>query len=569
MFENKPWISHYAPGVPADVDIPDRTVSDLLVDAAVRWPSRDAVDFFGATLTYADLADEVARGAAVLRSLGVQPGDRVSLVLPNCTTHVVAFHAVLRLGAIAVEHNPTYTVAELREQFALTGSTHAIVWRNRVSDVRDAAGSDLRTVIRVDVDHDLPRLARLALRLPVSSARRTRTALASGDPGDAPVWHELLADAVPETARPVARPDDTALLLFTGGTTGVPKCAEITHRNLVTNATQGAAWAQFTPGAETVFGMLPFFHAFGMIFCLVLPPLIGATTVAFPNFDPAAVMKAQRRRPATFVPGVAPMFPRLLDAAGTSTSLTTIRVAFSGAMPLDPEVSRRWETATGGLLIEGYGMSECSPIALGNPCTADRRPGTLGLPFPNTDIRLINPGDPTGPGPLPDESGTVEGELLVRGPQVFRGYWNDPTETAHVLRDGWLRTGDIVRVDAVGHATMEDRVKEMINVGGFKVFPSQVEAHLREMPGVADVAVVGIPRDSNAGGESVVAVIVPDGSDPPELEHVREFASRKLPPYAIPRRIFVVEALPVSMIGKIQRRVVRENIVATDSSHSA
>lgn len=421
MFENKPWISHYAPGVPADVDIPDRTVSDLLADAAVRWPSRDAVDFFGATLTYADLADEVARGAAVLRSLGVQPGDRVSLVLPNCTTHVVAFHAVLRLGAIAVEHNPTYTVAELREQFALTGSTHAIVWRNRVSDVRDAAGSDLRTVIRVDVDHDLPRLARLALRLPVSSARRTRTALASGDPGDAPVWHELLADAVPETARPVARPDDTALLLFTGGTTGVPKCAEITHRNLVTNATQGAAWAQFTPGAETVFGMLPFFHAFGMIFCLVLPPLIGATTVAFPNFDPAAVMKAQRRRPATFVPGVAPMFPRLLDAAGTSTSLTTIRVAFSGAMPLDPEVSRRWETATGGLLIEGYGMSECSPIALGNPCTADRRPGTLGLPFPNTDIRLIDPGDPTGPGPRPDESGTVEGELLVRGPQVFAG----------------------------------------------------------------------------------------------------------------------------------------------------
>ncbi|MGV9860655.1 AMP-binding protein [Gordonia sp. NPDC003425] len=568
MFENKPWISHYAPGVPADVDIPDRTVADLLADAAVRWPSRDAVDFLSATLTYADLADEVARGAAVLRSLGVQPGDRVSLVLPNCTTHVVAFHAVLRLGAIAVEHNPTYTVAELREQFALTGSTHAIVWRNRVSDVRDAAGSDLRTVIRVDVDHDLPRLARLALRLPVAAARRTRTALASGDPGDAPVWHELLADAVPETARPVARPDDTALLLFTGGTTGVPKCAEITHRNLVTNATQGAAWAQFTPGAETVFGMLPFFHAFGMIFCLVLPPLIGATTVAFPNFDPAAVMKAQRRRPATFVPGVAPMFPRLLDAAGTSTSLTTIRVAFSGAMPLDPEVSRRWETATGGLLIEGYGMSECSPIALGNPCTADRRPGTLGLPFPNTDIRLINPGDPTGPGPLPDESGTVEGELLVRGPQVFRGYWNDPTETAHVLRDGWLRTGDIVRVDAVGHATMEDRVKEMINVGGFKVFPSQVEAHLREMPGVADVAVVGIPRDSNAGGESVVAVIVPEGSDPPELEHVREFASRKLPPYAIPRRICVVEALPVSMIGKIQRRVVRENIVATDSSHS-
>lgn len=560
MFEDRPWLAHYSPGVPADVEVPNVTVPALLAEAARRWPDRVAVDFFGATTTYRELAAETAAAAEALAALGVGPGDRVALVLPNCRSHVVAFHAVASLGAIVVEHNPTYTAQELHDQFVLTGSTVALVWRNRVADVQVAAGgTDLRHVVSVDVADDLPAISRLALRLPVRAAREKRTALTGGDLGDASNWKALLRGRS-STFAPRARPDDTALLLFTGGTTGVPKGAELSHANLVANATQGQAWASFREGDEVVYGMLPFFHAFGMMFCLVLPPLIGATLVAFPNFDPVSVVAAQRRRPATFVPGVAPMFGRLIDAAEASSKqvdLSTIRLAFSGAMPLGRAVAERWESATGGLLIEGYGMSECSPIVLGNPCSADRKRGALGLPFPSTLIRVMDQDDPSVEATR-DASGTLRGELHVKGPQVFQGYWERPDETALMLgSDGWLRTGDVVEVDEQGFAVLVDRVKEMIVVGGFKVFPSVVEDLLREMPSVRDVAVVGLPRGDD-GDEEVLAVVVPhEQHGPPTLEALREFAAHRLPHYALPRKLDLVAELPVSMIGKILRRVVR------------
>lgn len=560
MFEDRPWLASYSDGVPADAEIPDSTVSDLLGASARRWPDRIAVDFLGATTTYAELADEVARAAAALIDLGVQPGDRVALVLPNCRAHVVAFHAVLAAGGVVVEHNPTYTTTELHDQFGLAEPVVVVVWRNRVTDAMEAAqGTTLREVVSIDVALDLPRLSRLALRLPLASVRAKRTALTGADTGGALEWSTLV-----RAARPIDRvverlPTDDALVLFTGGTTGTPKGAAITHRNLVANATQGHAWARFRTGDEVVFGMLPFFHAFGMIFCLVLPPLIGATLVAFPNFDPDAVAGAQRRRPASFMPGVAPMFGRILDAArARKVDLGSVRLAFSGAMPLAAEVAERWEAETGGLLIEGYGMTECSPIALGNPCSPARRRGALGVPFPNTRMRIVDQDDPSQDA-APDERGVVRGELCVQGPQVFRGYLNRPDETANVMSDdGWLRTGDIVEVDGSGFAVLVDRVKEMIIVGGFKVFPSVVEEHLRHLSGVGDVAVVGVPR-SGGTDEEVLAVVVVSGDGPvPTLVELREFAGQRLPPYAVPRRLDVVDELPRSMIGKVLRRVVRE-----------
>lgn len=567
MFEDRPWLSSYSPGVPADVPIPPVRVEHALLAAAQRWPDRVAVDFFGATTTYRSLAEQASRAAGVLRGLGVRPGDRVSLVLPNCPAHVAAYYAVLMTGATVVEHNPTYAAAELRDQFALAGSTVAIVWRNRVADVQEVAvETSLSTVISVDLARDLPTAMRLALKLPLGSVRRKRDALSTGDVGDAVDWHGSLTGAAP-AAPPddVGDADDVALVLFTGGTTGVPKGAAITHRNLVANGTQGQAWAGFALGEETVFGMLPFFHAFGMIFCLVLPPMIGATLVAFPNFDAPTVAAAQRRRPATFMPGVAPMFGRMLDAFAASrrpVDTRTVRLAFSGAMPLSAEIAGRWERATGGLLIEGYGMTECSPIALGNPCSPLRRPGSLGIPFPGTEIRVLDQEDPSVVA-VADERGVVRGELSVRGPQVFAGYDGRPDETALVLHaEGWLRTGDVVEVDADGFAVLVDRVKEMIVVGGFKVFPSVVEARLRGFPGVADVAVVGIPRGDGTD-EDIVAVVVPEADVPrPSLDDLRAYAADHLPHYALPRHLDFVAALPVSMIGKTLRRVVRADYLA-------
>lgn len=557
MFEDRPWLGSYPAGVPADVEVPDIRVPDLLVQAAGRHADRVAVDFFGNTVTYAELAGLAGRGAAALKGLGVKPGDRVSLVLPNCLSHVAAFHATLACGAVAVEHNPTYTTAELRDQLLLTRATVVLCWRNRVPDVQEAAaGTQVRHIVSVDVADDLPLKMRLLLKLPIAKAREKRDALTGADIGDAKQWSKLLAAAPATPLQPIGDPGEPALIMFTGGTTGTPKAALVTHRNLITNATQGQAWANFGIGTEVVYGMLPFFHAFGMIFCMVLPPLIGATLVAFPNFDPPAVIEAQKRRPATFLPGVAPMFDRLLNAAADA-DLSSIRLAFCGAMPLAESVADRWEKATGGLVIEGYGMTECSPIALGNPVSDQRRRRALGLPFPNTEIRIVDPDDRSIES-QPNADGIIHGELCIRGPQVFAGYLDAPEETAHMIdEDGWLHTGDVVDVDREGFAVLVDRVKELILVGGFNVYPSMVENHLRTMPGVADIAVVGIPRGDGTD-EEVIAVIVPNGEAlVPSLDELREFGAQRLPAYAVPRRIDVVDELPVNMIGKVLRRVVR------------
>lgn len=564
MFDDRPWLSSYSEGVPADVEIPPTLLDGVLRHAAHQWPDRVAVDFFSARTTYRELDGLVDRAAAGLRNLGVVGGTRVSLVMPNCTAHVVAFYAVMRCGAVVVEHNPTYTTAELHDQFALTKPRVALVWRNRVADVQEAAqGTDLQHIVSVDVARDLPRKMQWLLRLPVKAARAKRDALTGGSTTGAQDWVELLSTD-PGASVDVERvPTDEALVLFTGGTTGVPKGASISHRNLVANATQGTAWAGFRPGAEVVCGVLPFFHAFGMIFCLVLPPVIGATLVAFPNFDPPAVIAGQKRASYTFMPAVAPMFSRILDAAG-DVDLHSIKQAFCGAMPLDAPTADRWERATGGLLIEGYGSTETSPIALGNPASDKRRRGALGIPFPNTQIRVVDPDDHTVE-VTPDEGGIARGELLVRGPQVFSGYVDRPEETANVLSpDGWLRTGDVVEVDRDGFAVLVDRTKEIIIVGGFKVFPTVVEDYLRELPGIDDVAVVGVPR-GDGGDEQVVAVVV-CGGVAPTLEQVRAHASQRLAKYAVPRHLHVVEELPRSMIGKVQRRSVRDDVL---KHHSA
>jgi long-chain acyl-CoA synthetase len=292
--------------------------------------------------------------------------------------------------------------------------------------------------------------------------------------------------------------------------------------------------------------------------CLSYAIRVGATLVAFPSFDPARVLEAQRRLPGTFLPAVPPMLDRLAAAAETSgTDLSSFRYAISGAMALPAPTAQAWERVTGGLVIEGYGMTETSPVALGNPLTDARRPGTLGLPFPSTRIRVVDPADVTR-----DVEPGQRGELLIQGPQVFAGYWGRPEETAEqLLDDGWLRTGDIVTVDESGWVVLVDRIKEIIISGGFKVYPSQVEEHLRAMPGVADVAVVGVPGGDL--GESVVAAVVLEpGATGIDLDAVRAWGEQHLARYALPRRLVVLDELPRSQVGKVLRRVVREAVVA-------
>jgi long-chain acyl-CoA synthetase len=559
-FDHRPWLTSYAEGVPSDVPAPDETLSDMFARATQRYKHHVALEFFGAEVSYRELAHEVRRVARGLSDLGVRAGDRVAIVLPNCPQNVVAFYAILRLGAIAVEHNPLYTEREMRHQFEDHGAKVAVVWDKVATMVRDLPSDvGLVSVVSVDITRAMPLSTRTALRLPLPSARKARRGLTVGKrPAGTVAWESLLESR--PLRRSAARPalDDVAVLQYTSGTTGAPKGAILTHANLRVNAMQGEAWVPgLRPGREVFYAVLPMFHAYGLTLCMTFALSMGARLVLFPKFDEQLVLTAMRRSPATFLPAVPPIYDRLAAAATKRhASLRGVRFAISGAMNLPIATVERWEAATGGLLVEGYGMTETSPVALGNPIGPSRRPGAVGVPFPSTRIRVVDPEDPTV-----DRGVEEEGELLIQGPQVFQGYWNRPDETASTLLPaGWLRTGDIVRVSADGFVTVVDRMKELIITGGFNVAPTEVEEALLSHPDVADAAVVGMPTVQ--GGESVVAVVVARAGSAPTDEQLRTHARGLLAAYKVPRRVVFVDELPRSIVGKVLRRVVRERLEA-------
>jgi len=559
-YDSRPWLDSYAEGVPADIETPSQTLTEMMTASVRTFGRRPALEFFGAVTTYRELGDQILRAAEGLRRLGVRKGDRVALVLPNCPQHVVAFYAALRLGAIVVEHNPLYTARELRHQFEDHGAQVAIVWDKTVDTIADFP-ADLRVehIVSVDLTEAMPASQRFLLRLPIPKARASRAKLTSTPKARRALpWKKLVDHRALSRRVDAPRLDDTALLQYTSGTTGVPKGAILTHENLRANAMQGQAWVPgLVAGEETFYGVLPLFHAYGMTLCLTFAMSIGAKLVLFPTFDLDLVTKAARTSPATFLPAVPPIYDQLARAASRGTiDLSTVRFAISGAMSLPVATVQRWEEATGGLLVEGYGMTESSPVALGNPMGRSRRPGTVGVPFPSTEIRVVDTADTDVDVPVGER-----GELLVRGPQVFQGYWRRPGETADVLlADGWLRTGDIAEVSVDGFVTIVDRLKELIITGGFNVSPSEVEDALQAHPDVAAAAVVGLPRSS--GGEEVAAAVVLRDGATLDAGALRDFCRTRLTPYKVPKRIVAMDDLPRSLIGKVLRRQVRDRMLA-------
>jgi len=557
--DSKPWLSAYADGVPHEIEPINQTLVDMIDEAVATYRRDVALEFFGAETSYAELGEKIALAAEGLRRLGVEAGDRVAIVLPNCPQHVVAFYAVLRLGAIVVEHNPLYTARELRHQFEDHGARVAIVW-DKVYDTVAGFPKDIRIerLVSVDLTTALPFGKRMALRLPVSKARAARAAMTATPSGrNVFTWDRLVSGRRLSKRHPAPRPSDTALLQYTSGTTGTPKGAILTHANLRANAAQGEAWVPgLTRGKETFYAVLPLFHAYGLTLCLTFAMSIGARLVLFPRFDVDLVLAAARTSPPTFLPAVPPIYDQLAAAAESrKVDLSSIRFAISGAMSLPVETVRRWEAVTGGLLVEGYGMTESSPVALGNPIGPSRRPGTVGVPFPSTEIRVVDPADPTINRP-----DGAPGELLIRGPQVFHGYWHNPEDTAQTLMpDGWLRTGDIVTVAPDGFVTVVDRVKELIITGGFNVSPSEVEAALLAHPDVTAAAVVGLPHLS--GGEEVSAAVVLRAGATFDSGALRDFCRENLAGYKVPKRIVVLDELPRSLIGKVMRRQVRDALL--------
>jgi len=558
----RPWIASYAAGVPEDLDEITGSLPDLVAASGREFAHAPALQFFGRTTSYAELNAAIERVAAGLHARGVRKGDPVAIILPNCPQHIIAFYAILRLGAVAVEHNPLYTPRELRKQFEDHGAKHAIVWTKVVRQVQDfPADLAVKTLVSVDVTRAMPLQMRALLRLPIAKARESRSQLTEKVRGTTP-WEELLASEPLPASHPGPKTEDLAIIQYTSGTTGTPKGAALTHSNLLANAAQARAWVPtIRRGLGTnVYAVLPMFHAYGLTLCLTFAMSMGARLVLFPKFDPDMVLDVIKKHPATFLPLVPPIADRLLRRAKErGVSLAGTEIAISGAMALSPELVEPFEAESGGFLVEGYGLSECSPVLMANPVANHRVAGSVGLPIPGTECRVVDPDDPTR-----DVEPGGRGELLVRGPQVFGGYYGKPEESEAVFVDGWFRTGDIVTIDEAGFVRIVDRIKELIITGGFNVAPTEVENVLRQHPDVVDAAVVGLPSEHS--GEEVVAAVVVEPGRELDVEALRAYARGILTPYKVPRRVFVVDELPTSMIGKVLRRQVKERIEALTSN---
>lgn len=548
----------YDPGTPYEVPVADTSLISLLETSARLYPERVAIDYLGATLTYTQLYAQVLRAAQVLVENGVRKGDVCAICLPNCPQALVAFYACMRIGAVAAQHNPLAPIEEIHQQLDRHHGKVAIVWEKSVDAFIREGDQALDCIFTVDISAQMPRTSRALLKLPIEKARSTREQMRGERPKGTHSWDHAVARARlvhPDT--PGASAQDLAVILHTGGTNGVPKSVPLTHRNIGSNVNQCIMWVwKLHEGAENFYSLLPYFHAYGLTLLMCAAVRLAATQLVLPKFDVHLALEAHKRHPVTFFVGVPPMFERLMQAAQEEhIDLTSMKWSLCGAMPLSQTLAQQWEEITQGMVIEGYGMSETSPVIAGVPLAANRRHGALGLVFPSTDIRLVDLEDPS----VDVEEGTP-GEIIVKGPQVFSGYLGAPEETARVFtEDGWLRTGDIA-VIRDGFLMMSDRKKELILSGGFNVYPSQVEDAIRSMPGVKDVAVVGLPS-GDAREEVTAALILEDDAPMITLAQVRQWAEKYVSHYALPRQLAIISELPRNPLGKVMRRKVKEQLL--------
>jgi len=549
---DRPWLNHYDPGVPHEIEIPDVPFSAILDQTVARYPQQTAVYFYGHRWTYRQLDRITNRFANALISLGVRPGDRVALLLPNCPQFVAAYFGAWKAGAVVTPVNPLYAPSEIAHHLNDSGAETLVVLSRfypRVQAVRPQ--TPLRHVVVTAIREYMGVPIRWLYALLRERAAGDRVSVAPGDHR----WADLLRRA--SDAPPPVRvgPEDLALLQYTGGTTGTPKGAMLTHRNLVANMMQAHAWIRpvLREGEDKILCVLPFFHLYGIAACLHLGVLLGATLILLPRWDVQEVLKAIHRLRPTLFPGVPTMYIAINHYPNLDRyDLSSLRFCLSGAAPLPAEVQQEFERRSGCRMVQGYGMTEASPVTHLTPLVGETPLRSTGLPVPNTDARIVDV--ETGRRTLPPGE---EGEIIVRGPQVMKGYWQRPTETANVLRDGWLHTGDIGYMDERGFFYVVDRKKDMIISGGAKVFPREVEEVLYQHPGVREVAVVGVPDPY--WGEAVKAYIVPREGVRLEEAEIIQFCKERLAAYKVPKSVEFRDELPKTLVGKVLRRVLRES----------
>ena len=564
--DERPWHRHYDEGVPPSIDYEELALPEFLHRNAERVPDRAALVFQNRTLTFRELAGEVNRLAAALEALGVVAGTSVAVHAPNLPQTVIAYYAALQLGAKVVLTNPLYTPREIVHQWTDADCQVAVtmdfLWDQKVRAIRD------ELPVRHVVVASIPEYLKFPLNLlaPLKLRRQEPPAIARVDTG--PNVHRfktLVRAHAPATARPKIGFDDVAVLQYTGGTTGVSKGAMLTHANLSINAQQAASWfSDAAYASEVVLTCLPLFHVFGMTICMNLAMVLAGTIVLVPNpRDVGALVHAITKRRATIFPGVPALYNSLNNHPGIEdVDLSSVRYCLSGSAPLPPDVMQRFEALTGSIIIEGYGMSETSPLTHGNPLKGDRRIGTVGIPVPDTDACVVDVDDPRR-----ELACGQEGELLMRGPQVMKGYWNRPDETALTLLDGWIRTGDLASVDEDGYFRIVGRKKDMINCSGLKVFPDEVDAVLMAHEKVLEAATIGVPAGSH--GETVKSFLVVQPGMTLTEDEVRAYCEENLAPYKHPREIEFLDELPKSTVLKVLRRELRDREEAKRRGGSA
>jgi long-chain acyl-CoA synthetase len=562
---DRPWFNSYEPLVPHTLDYPDITLDAFLTESARKYPYNTATNFVlsyilgerytvGGKITYRKLNELVDRFANALYQLGVRKGDRVALMLPNSPQFVISFFAAMRIGAIVVNNNPTYTARELKHQLEDSGA-ETIVLLNlfwpRLREVQE--DTPIKRVIVGRIFDTLPFPSNLLVK---SKQRRAPDWVDVPEEHNIFSFQQLLDKYAPSPPKVDISPDDIALFQYTGGTTGLPKAAMLTHHNLVCNTLQTASWLTTgQPGGEKLMAAIPFFHVYGMTVGMLYATYLGAEMVIVPNPRPIDnVMNVIQKERCTVFPGVPAMYIGIVNHKQVGDyDLRSIKACISGSAPLPMEIQERFGQLTGGRLVEGFGMTELSPVALCNPIYGTRKNGSIGVPLPDTDAKIIDL--ETGVDlPL---GGEQQGELCVRGPQMMKGYWQRPEETAETIdADGWLHTGDICKTDDDGYFYIVDRKKDMINASGFKVLPRDVEEVLFMHPKVLEAVVVGIPHPAR-GDDTVKAYIVPKPDvEPPTVEEIREFCQLHLAPYKVPREVEFRQELPKTMVGKVLRRVL-------------
>ncbi|MFX0074235.1 MAG: long-chain fatty acid--CoA ligase [Candidatus Hermodarchaeota archaeon] len=543
----KPWLEKYDENIPSHIDYPNMNVYEFLDNTASKFGGRTAIWFMKNKITYKKFKDIAERLATALVDLGVKRGDVVAIMIPNFPQFIFSYYGILKAGAIVTACSVLHTEHELAYQLNDSGAEIIIAWDNQVEKINNIRD---RTKLRHVIITNVFDFSMMAPRNPPEIAGTKQ-------------FLNLINNTKPNPPKfETNAKEDIACLQYTGGTTGLPKGAMLTHHNLVSNCYAVVAWAgnEFREGKETILTNLPLFHIYGQTICMNLHILIGSTIALNPDpRDQKSLFEIIKATNATMFPGVPTMYMRLLerdDLEDYAKDLKSIRVCNTGAAPMPPEVMKEFEERTGAIILEGYGMTEASPVTHTNPFFGDRKIGSVGMPIPDTEVRIVDIDDYTKILPVGES-----GEIIIKGPQIMKGYWNKPEATENQIKDGWLLTGDIGKMDEDGYFYIVDRKKDMINVSGFKVYPREVEDVLFEHEAVENAAIIGIPDPNIPGSEKVKAYIVlKDGYQESDemVAELKEFCRTNVAPYKVPKMVEFRKELPETLVGKVLRKDLKD-----------